>query len=98
MENALLDADLRAPLVPVYCNVDAAPIASPGQIRVALVQQVTGMVRWRESLLAMVAADVTDFVEIGGKVLGPMVKRIVPDAKVTSLVTIEDIEAAKELH
>ena len=93
MENALLDADLRAPLVPVYCNVDATPIASPGQIRVALVQQVTGMVRWRESVLAMVAAGVTDFVEIGGKVLGPMVKRIAPDTTVASVITMDDVEA-----
>ncbi|MDB5696815.1 MAG: fabD [Sphingomonas bacterium] len=93
MENALLDADLRAPLVPVYCNVDAAPIASPGMIRVALVQQVTGMVRWRESVLAMAAAGVTEFVEIGGKVLGPMVKRIVPDASAISVVTMDDAEA-----
>ena len=92
MENALLDADLRGPLVPVYCNVDAAPIAAPGQIRVALVQQVTGMVRWRESILAMAAAGVTDFVEFGGKVLAPMVKRIVPDATATSVVSMEDIE------
>ena len=93
MENALLDADLMAPVVPVYCNVDAAPIASPGAIRVALVQQVTGMVRWRESVLAMQAAGVDSFVEFGGKVLGPMVKRIAPDATVTSVVTMDDLEA-----
>ena len=93
MENALLDADLRGPLVPVYCNVDAAPIAAPGQIRVALVQQVTGMVRWRESVLAMTAAGVTEFIEFGGKVLAPMVKRIAPDATATSVVTMDDIEA-----
>ena len=93
MENALLDADLKAPLVPVYCNVDAAPIAGTGEIRVALVQQVTGMVRWRESVLAMQAAGVTEFVEFGGKVLGPMVKRIAPDAAVTSVVTMDDVEA-----
>ena len=92
MENALLDADLRAPLVPVYCNVDAAPIATPGEIRVALVQQVTGMVRWRESILAMVAAGVTEFVELGGKVLAPMVKRIAPDAAAVSVVTMADVE------
>ena len=92
MENALLDADLRGPLVPVYCNVDAAPIASPGQIRVALVQQVTGMVRWRESVLAMTAAGVTEFIEFGGKVLAPMVKRIAPDATAISIVSMEDIE------
>ena len=92
MENALLDADIAAPLVPVYCNVDAAPIADPGAIRVALVAQVTGMVRWRESVLAMAAAGVTEFVEFGGKVLGPMVKRIAPDADVTSVVSMDDIE------
>ncbi|WP_174292134.1 ACP S-malonyltransferase [Sphingomonas bacterium] len=92
MENALLDADLSAPVVPVFCNVDAAAIASPGAIRVALVQQVTGMVRWRESVLAMQAAGVSQFVEFGGKVLGPMVKRIAPDATVTSVVTMDDIE------
>jgi [acyl-carrier-protein] S-malonyltransferase len=93
MENALLDARLSAPLVPVYANVDAAPIADPGAIRVALVAQVTGMVRWRESVLAMAAADVGDFVEFGGKVLGPMVKRISPDVNAVSIVGMDDIEA-----
>ncbi|HEU0044635.1 ACP S-malonyltransferase [Sphingomonas sp.] len=93
MENALLGADLRAPFVSVFCNVDAAAIASPGMIRVALVQQVTGMVRWRESVLAMTAAGVTEFVEFGGKVLGPMVKRIAPDVTVTGVVSMDDIEA-----
>jgi [acyl-carrier-protein] S-malonyltransferase len=93
MENALLDSDLRAPLVPVYANVDAAPIATPGEIRVALVQQVTGMVRWRESVLAMVDAGVTEFIEFGGKVIAPMVKRIAPDAGATSVVSMADVEA-----
>jgi [acyl-carrier-protein] S-malonyltransferase len=93
MQNALLDARLSAPLVPVYANVDAAPIADPGAIRVALVAQVTGMVRWRESVLAMAAADVGDFVEFGGKVLGPMVKRISPDVNAVSIVGMDDIEA-----
>lgn len=92
MENALVDAAVSAPLVPLYCNVDAAAIADPGAIRVALVQQVTGMVRWRESVLAMVEVGVTHFVEFGGKVLGPMVKRIAPDAEVTSVVTMDDAE------
>ena len=93
MEDALLATDIAAPLVPVYCNVDAAPISDPGQIRVALVAQVTGMVRWRESVLAMAAAGVTDFVEFGGKVLSPMVKRIAPDVEATSVVTMADVEA-----
>ena len=56
------------------------------------------MVRWRESVANMGEAGVEEFVEIGGKVLGPMVKRILPDARVTSVVSIEDIEAlAKEI-
>lgn len=94
MAEALGKADIRAPLVPVYANVLAAPIAAPDDIRQRLVEQVTGRVRWRESIAAMFAAGVTDFVEVGGKVLGPMVKRIAPDATVTSVVTMDDIEAA----
>lgn len=94
MADALADAALRAPVVPVYANVLAAPIAAPDDIRARLVEQVTGRVRWRESVIAMWEAGVTDFVEIGGKVLGPMVKRIAPDATVTSVVTMDDIEKA----
>jgi [acyl-carrier-protein] S-malonyltransferase len=94
MAEALGKADIRAPLVPVYANVLAAPIAAPDDIRQRLVEQVTGRVRWRESVAAMFDAGVTDFVELGGKVLGPMVKRIAPDATVTSIVTMDDIEAA----
>lgn len=98
MEAALLEADMAAPLVPVFANVDAAPVADAGAIRHLLVQQVTGRVRWRESVLAMADAGVTEFVEFGGKVLGPMVKRITPDATVTSLVSMDDVEAfAKQL-
>ena len=93
MEKALAGADLRAPLVPVYANVTAAPVADPAAIRTLLVEQVTGTVRWRESVEAMFAAGVTEFVEFGGKVLGPMVKRIAPDATPTSIVTMDDIEA-----
>ncbi|GAA0664646.1 [acyl-carrier-protein] S-malonyltransferase [Sphingomonas insulae] len=92
MDAALADARIAAPLVPVFANVDAVAIADPGAIRVALVQQVTGMVRWRESVLAMVDAGVTQFVEFGGKVLSPMVKRIAPDVEAISVVTMDDIE------
>ncbi len=53
---------------------------------------MTGIVRWRESVLAMVEAGVTQFVEFGGKVLSPMVKRIAPDADAISVVTMDDIE------
>jgi [acyl-carrier-protein] S-malonyltransferase len=93
MDAALADARIAAPLVPLYANVDAAAIADPGQIRASLVAQVTGMVRWRESVLAMTDAGVTSFVELGGKVLAPMVKRIVPDADAISVVTMDDVEA-----
>lgn len=92
MEKALAEARLNAPLVPVYANVTAAPVSDPDTIRRLLVEQVTGMVRWRESVLAMVNAGVTTFVEFGGKVLTPMVKRIAPDATAVSVVSMDDIE------
>ncbi|ALR20884.1 ACP S-malonyltransferase [Sphingobium baderi] len=94
MEEALSKAVIHAPLLPVYANVLAAPIADPAEIRARLVEQVTGRVRWRESVAAMWDAGVSEFVELGGKVLGPMVKRIAPDATVRSIVTMDDIEAA----
>ncbi|URD61218.1 ACP S-malonyltransferase [Sphingomonas sp. KRR8] len=98
MAEALASTDLRAPAVPVFANVIAAPVSDPDRIRELLVEQVTGMVRWRESVAEMVAAGVEEFVELGGKVLGPMVKRTAPDVKVTSLLSIDDVEAmAKEL-
>ena len=98
MDQALSATVIAAPRVPVYANVTAAPEADPAAIHKLLVEQVTGMVRWRESIAAMAAAGVDQFVELGGKVLGPMVKRIAPDATVTSIVTIDDIEAlAKEI-
>ncbi|MEO5972161.1 MAG: ACP S-malonyltransferase [Sphingomicrobium sp.] len=87
-----------APTVPLYANVTAAAECDPETIQRLLVEQVTGMVRWRESIANMAEAGVGEFVELGGKVLGGMVKRIAPDAKVTSVVTIDDIEAlAKEI-
>ena len=98
MADALSYEVLNAPAVPLYANVTAQPTSDPDTIRNQLVEQVTGMVRWRESIANMFAAGVDEFVEVGGKVLGPMVKRIAPDAKVASVVTIEDIEAlAKEI-
>jgi [acyl-carrier-protein] S-malonyltransferase len=93
MAEALAAATLRAPFVPVVANVTAAPVAAPDDVRRLLVEQVTGMVRWRESVQAMVGLGVTGFVECGGKVLGPMIKRIEPDATNASLVTMADIEA-----
>ncbi|CAA9508240.1 MAG: Malonyl CoA-acyl carrier protein transacylase [uncultured Sphingomonas sp.] len=98
MAEALAATEIAAPSVPMFANVIAAPISDPDRIRELLVEQVTGMVRWRESIAEMSAAGVEEFVELGGKVLGPMVKRIAPSAKVTSVIAIDDIEAlAKEI-
>jgi len=98
MADALSYVVVKAAAVPLFANVSAEPSTDPDIIRNQLVEQVTGMVRWRESVANMTDAGVEEFVELGGKFLGPMVKRIAPDAKVTSVVTIEDIEAlAKEL-
>ena len=98
MRDALSYVVVKPPAVPVYANVTAQPEDDPDTIRNLLVEQVTGMVRWRESVAAMAEAGVAEFVELGGKVLAPMVKRIAPDAQVTSIVTIEDIESlAREI-
>ena len=98
MADALSYVVVRPPAVPLFANVTAQPSTDPDTIRNKLVEQVTGMVRWRESVANMLDAGVHEFVELGGKVLGPMVKRIAPDAKVTSVIAMEGIEAlAKEL-
>jgi [acyl-carrier-protein] S-malonyltransferase len=98
MAEALSYVVVRAPAVPLFANVTAQPSIDPDTIRNQLVEQVTGMVRWRESISNMADVGVDGFVEIGGKVLGAMVKRIAPDAKIASVVTIEDVETlAKEI-
>jgi [acyl-carrier-protein] S-malonyltransferase len=98
MADALSYVVVQPPSVPLFANVTAEPETDPDAIRSQLVEQVTGMVRWRESVAHMFEAGVDEFVEIGGKVLGGMVKRIAPDATVMSVVTIEDVEVlAKEL-
>ncbi len=94
MAAALSDIMVHAPVVPLYANVTAAPVADPDLIRSQLVEQVTGRVRWRESAIAMAASGVSDFVEFGGKVLSPMVKRSAgDDVTTTSVLTMDDIEA-----
>jgi [acyl-carrier-protein] S-malonyltransferase len=93
MAEALAGAAMQAPLVPVYANVTAAPVADPDRIRALLVEQVTGRVRWRESVAAMAKVGVYEFAEFGGKVVGPMVKRIAPEAEVSSVISMDDIEA-----
>jgi [acyl-carrier-protein] S-malonyltransferase len=98
MQDALSYVVVEEPAVPIFANVTASPITDPDSIRSLLVDQVTGMVRWRESVSEMVETGVGEFIELGGKVLGSMVKRTAPDVRVTSVVTIEDIEAlAKEI-
>ncbi|MEO5640777.1 MAG: ACP S-malonyltransferase [Sphingomicrobium sp.] len=93
MAEALGKTVIARPAVPIFANVTAAAESDPDMIRAQLVEQVTAMVRWRETIANMAAAGVEEFVELGGKVLAPMVKRIAPDARVASLVTIDEIEA-----
>jgi [acyl-carrier-protein] S-malonyltransferase len=93
MAEALAGAAMQAPLVPLYANVSASAVADVGMIKQLLVEQVTGRVRWRESVAAMFAGGVHDYVEFGGKVLGPMVKRSAPDAVAVSVISMDDIEA-----
>lgn len=84
--------------LPLFANVTAAVVSDPAEVRRLLVEQVTGRVRWRESAIAMKDAGVAHFVELGGKVLGPMISRTLQDVTVASVVTMADIEAlAKEL-
>ena len=98
MAEALAQTPLQAFTLPVYANVTAAAVTDPEAERALLIEQVTGRVRWRESVLAMRTDGVESFAELGGKVLGPMVSRIDKEARVTSLVTMADLEAfAKEL-
>lgn len=95
MAEALAKVEIKAPVVPVVANVLAAPISDPAEIRTRLVEQVTGTVRWRECVLAMVAAGVTELYEIGtGKVLSGLAGRIDKSLKATPIGTPADIEAA----
>jgi [acyl-carrier-protein] S-malonyltransferase len=93
MDKALAEARIDAPLVAVFANVTAQPVSDVDTIRKLLVEQVTGMVRWRESVINMADTGVERFVEFGGKVLSPMVKRIVPDVDASSVISMDDIEA-----
>src|SRR5690606_6070409 len=95
MAAALAEARIVAPAVPVVVNVTARPESDPEVIRRLLVEQVTGRVRWRESMEWMAGeGGVTRFVEVGsGKVLTGMAKRIAPDAEALALNTAEELEA-----
>ncbi|AEI36988.1 ACP S-malonyltransferase [Zymomonas mobilis] len=92
MAKALKAMPPRQPVIPVFANVSATAESDPKKITELLIEQITGRVRWRESIAAMAEAGVDEFVEFGGKVLSPMIRRIAPDSKAISLVTPADIE------
>jgi [acyl-carrier-protein] S-malonyltransferase len=100
MRVALAGVRVNAPAVPVVANVEAGPITDPAAIRDALVYQVTGTVRWRESVAYMAAQGVEAFHEVGsGKVLTGLVKRIAAGASATAIGAPEDIAAFRtSLH
>jgi [acyl-carrier-protein] S-malonyltransferase len=99
MASALAEVDMRPPVVPVVCNVLAAPISDPAEIRRRLVEQVTGTVRWRECMLRMAADGVSEYYEIGtGKVLSGLVKRINKEASAVSISVPAEIAAASGLY
>jgi [acyl-carrier-protein] S-malonyltransferase len=96
MAAALGDVEIKAPMVPVVANVRAGAVSDPALIRSLLVEQVTGSVRWRESVEWMVAQGVTEFWEIGaGKALSGMIRRIAKEAETRAVGTPEDVVAAK---
>jgi len=96
MAEALAAVVIKAPSVPVVVNVRAEAVTEPDRIRALLVAQVTGAVRWRESILWLDSAGVTEFWEIGaGKALSGMIKRIVSGATTRAVGTPEDVAAAK---
>ncbi len=93
MAEALAATPPRAPMVPLIANVSAAKVTEPDEIRELLVAQVTGTVRWRESVQEMTALGVDRFIELGaGKVLAGLVKRIAPDAAALSAGSPAEIE------
>lgn len=94
MQEALDKTIINAPIVPLMANVTAAAVQEPQQIRKLLVQQVTGAVRWRESMIALKEQGVEQIVECGsGAVLAGLMKRIDREVAAVSLQTPQDIEA-----
>ena len=96
MAEALAGVEIVEPAVPLIANVRAEPVLQTGAIRQLLVEQVTGAVRWRESVQFMAAQGITEFWEIGaGKALSGMIKRIAPGTVTRAVGTPADIEALK---
>ncbi|MEO1468457.1 MAG: ACP S-malonyltransferase [Pseudomonadota bacterium] len=92
MAEALAGAEIRSPVVPVVANVRAEGVSEPDEIRRLLVAQVTGAVRWRESVAWMAKRGVTEMVEVGaGKALSGMVRRIAREVKVSNVATPDDV-------
>ena len=97
MAGALSDVDMAAPAVPLVANVVASGVSDASRIRDNLVAQVTGTVRWRESVAWMVDNGVTGFVEVGaGKVLTGMARRMAPEASCMATTSVADIEAVAQ--
>lgn len=93
MAGALAQSTIRPPQVPVVTNVTAAAETDPNRIRQLLVEQITGRVRWRESVTWMAAQGVDEMIEIGaGKVLSGLVKRIAPEVKTLNAAVAADID------
>jgi [acyl-carrier-protein] S-malonyltransferase len=93
MAQALAEVELKAPVIPLVANVTASRVTDPATIRDQLVSQVTGMVRWRESVLYMEAQSVAVLVEVGaGKALSGMAKRIAKDVETFAIGTPLDVE------
>jgi len=96
MAQAFAAVKVKSPVVPVISNVAVRPLTDPAEIVGALVAQVTGTVRWRESIEFMAQAGVTTFYEVGaGKVLSGLVKRIAAGANATAIGSPDDIAAFK---
>lgn len=94
MAEALAATNIKAPSVPVVSNVTARAVSDPAVIRDLLVKQITGMVRWRESVIWMKEQGVSEMIELGaGKVLSGLVRRIEKDVACESVGTPEGIEA-----
>ncbi|HEY2184938.1 MAG TPA: ACP S-malonyltransferase [Xanthobacteraceae bacterium] len=92
MAAALASTVVKAPVVPIVANVSAKPITHPTDIVRALIAQVTGTVRWRESVAVMAAGGIDRFYEVGaGKVLSGLVKRIAPGVQIASVGTPQEI-------